>query len=113
MFPRPSIRRVAESLLDAADAALRPEAPAPGAEGAPCDSAAARATGRTTAPSAALGDAPCAHADASRDHPHRTRLRIQRVRRRGATPPRPQHCITPVTRPATAHEPHRAGSRER
>jgi hypothetical protein len=33
-------------------------------------------------------------------HPHRTRLRARRARRRGgAVPARPQHCITPLVRP--------------
>lgn len=86
MFPRPPIRQLTDSLLEVADAALRPEA------GASCG--------------------PADGAEVHRTHPHRAPLRIERVRRRGAVPPRAQHCLTPVTRapgaPATVTAPRTA-----
>jgi hypothetical protein len=96
MFPRTAIRRVADALLEAADAALSPDdAATPVAAELPGDHG-------TPATSAAVAAAPApASPDAHLVHPHRTRLRIERVRRRGALPPRAQHCITPIARPAT------------
>jgi hypothetical protein len=42
-----------------------------------------------------------ADVDYFRSHPHRRPLSGQRVRRDGAIPPRPAHCLTPI-RPGRA-----------
>jgi len=100
MFPRIAIRHVADALLDVADAALGPDNVA-----LPRDRDARIARADAAEPSAT-------GPDAHREHPHRTRLRIERVRRRGAVAPRAQHCITPIAR-AAASKARPAASRER
>jgi hypothetical protein len=102
MFPRPSIRHLADALLEVADAALQPQAGVVSENG---DVA--------LQPQAGVVSEAADVAEAHRMHPHRRPVRIERVRRRGATPPQSQHCITPVTRASRRDDGARAASRER
>ncbi len=68
MFPPRSIRTAAEALLEVAEALLCPTTDL---------------------------DAEAALPDAD-GHPHQLRLRIDRVRRPGAVPTRPQQCVSPL-----------------
>ena len=80
MFPF-GTSRAAAALLELAEAML---APAPQAAAEPGADAAERHSAAEPCP---------------RPHPHRRSVAIQR-RRRPAEPPRPQPCLTPLTRPA-------------
>ncbi len=105
MFPSASIRRLADALLEAADAALSPDS----RSARECRDA-RRGTGALAKPPVAAAALPPA-TDHAR-HPHRRQLRIQRVRRHGAAVARPQHCISPVSRATAGHEPRRPASQQ-
>jgi hypothetical protein len=83
MFPLPAPRRIADTLLELADAVLRP-LPDDEHGTAPPDAGANPGVQRTTAP-----------------HPHRQLARIPRKRRGGTPPPPAHHCLVPLP-PRTA-----------
>jgi hypothetical protein len=94
MFPSLAPRRIADTLLEVADAMLRPLPDDDAAHAAAVDGRASR----------------CERDGATAAHPHRQPVRIPRERRGGTPVPPTHHCITalPPRKPATRRMPSRA-----